>query len=192
MNTLFFILGFLDEYNGRHIVENDDRVEIFYGDEKDKAEIFKTYLAKLAEEIVIDPTINVEVNEGGHITFYSRELSALINSYYVCSFLKSVYVVSDSQPKCMEAFIKKEIFGHANAEEKLSYITGAYARYGKGNVFRLANSSHKLDIIGELLKELGCQRVELAHVNPGYVPAIYELVFEPSGEVNQWLVPFQR
>ena len=48
--TVFFVLGFLDEYLGRHIVEGDDLVEGFSCNETEKVPAFRRQLERLARE----------------------------------------------------------------------------------------------------------------------------------------------
>src|SRR5262245_52722835 len=100
MQTLFFTLGFLDEYGGRVIRENSDQLEGFYESERDKAEIFKASLFRLVEEWGIETTIRSEVIEGNYTVFHSRELTDLVNRYYKFDFACSGYVTLDSEARC--------------------------------------------------------------------------------------------
>jgi hypothetical protein len=59
-DTVFFVLGLLNEYNGRVIVEDGDRIEHFYCNESKMAGLFRRYIGKLAEEQGVDPAIREE------------------------------------------------------------------------------------------------------------------------------------
>ena len=47
-------------------------------------------------------------------------------------------------------------------------------------------------VLGCLSEELGCLGVTLSVTNPGYVPPIHEVAFEPSEDVVRWLQPYRR
>ena len=191
VQTLYFVLGCLDEYMGRAIIENGHQVERFYASEKNAANTFKTYLVKLAREHQLDSTIETEVEEdAGGIVFRSRALTALIDACYTLDFSISGYVTVGSEPRRADACISREIFGPEDKVKKLSFLSGAYIRYGSGSLFRFANARHKAELVRDLLKEFGCSHVELVHANPGYTPAVFEVRFRPSDELNAWLSVF--
>jgi len=192
VQTLFFILGSLDEYGGRAIIENGHRVERFYANEKAVANTFKTYLRTLAQEHHLDPSIETEIEEdAGGIVFHSQALTALIDGCYSFDFATSGYMAVGPAPRRVDAYISRAVFERADREAKLSFLSGAYVRYGEGSLFRLANSRHKAEIIKELLEECGCSHVELIHANAGYIPAVFEVRFRPSAELRAWLSTFR-
>jgi hypothetical protein len=184
--TLFFILGCLDEYGGRQIIENGNSVERFYAGERTIANIFHTYLQKLATEQQLDSSIDVEVDQSGGIVFYSAPLTALIDDCYIFDFSTSGYVSDGSESRRADAYISMQVFKPVNRRAKLSFLAGAYVRFGEKSVFRFANARHKAELVRELLTELGCTNVELIHSNPGYIPAVFDVVFEPSDEIRDW------
>jgi len=188
VQTLFFILGCLDEYLGRCIIEDGDQVERFYASEKDAANTFHAHLVRLAHERQLDPDLEIKVEEdSGGISFHSRALTALIDSCYSFDFSTSAYRASDTEPTRVEAFISRDVFERGDRRAKLSFLAGAYVRYGEGSLFRFANAEHKAELIRDLLNEFGCSQVELVHTNPGgYVPWIFEVRFEPSPELSPW------
>lgn len=61
---MFFLLGFLNEYNGRNIVEDSDLIEHFYCNEAAAAETFEAASRRLANEQGIDPQIRREKIQG--------------------------------------------------------------------------------------------------------------------------------
>ncbi|HEU4365123.1 MAG TPA: hypothetical protein VFT13_06615, partial [Candidatus Krumholzibacteria bacterium] len=77
--TLFFILGMLDEYLGRQWTEDVDCVERFYCSEHVEAFVFLAYLNRLASEQGLDPVIDTELNDC-LVYFHSKPLADLINS----------------------------------------------------------------------------------------------------------------
>jgi hypothetical protein len=171
MNTLFLVLGCLDEYDGRWIADGDDRIEHFYGNERAVAEVFHGFLIELAAEHHLDGAIGVEVDpESGAVVFRSAALASLISSCYTAG-----------------SYISKQVFDGKDSDAKLSYLGGSYLRYGEGNLFRFANAKHKAELIKELLAEFGCTQIELIHANPGYIPFVHEVRFE-MGSNTFWIL----
>ena len=154
-------------------------------------DVFRSHLVKLAEERGITTAIGEET-EGGCTSFHSRELTELIDGCYEVDFSKSPFITLDPEPRRAEAHISGKAFEQRGATEKLAYLAGAYARHGHGNTFRLANARHKAEVVADLLRELGCLEVTLSLTNPGYVPAIHEVAFEPSEDLGRWLQPYRR
>ena len=60
-DTVFFVLGLLNEYNSRGIVEDGDRIEHFYCNESNIAGLFRRYIGKLAEDQGLDPAVREEI-----------------------------------------------------------------------------------------------------------------------------------
>jgi len=184
MDTLYFVLGSLDESNGRMVERGDDAIERFYGNERHKAEVFRTYLEKLAEDRGRSAAIETEIDGGGRTIFRSSELALLINSCYK--------LVKDAG-YCDEAgvsmgsrvmFASHELFGETSRLKELSFLAGAYARFGEGNTFRMANAEHKVDLVARLLSQYGCRELSVTYL-PTYVPRVFVLSFEPSKEIGE-------
>ncbi len=58
--TVFFVLGFLDEYIGRNIVEGDDLVERLYCNETAEVSVLRRQLEQLAKEQGVTTAIRQE------------------------------------------------------------------------------------------------------------------------------------
>ncbi|MEE3719069.1 hypothetical protein V2H45_20195 [Tumidithrix elongata RA019] len=71
-HTIYAVLGFLQEYSGRY-VSQDDLVEHFFADETAKAQIFEQYLLRLIEEQKMQLDLHSVVSQG-HTYFHSKEL----------------------------------------------------------------------------------------------------------------------
>jgi hypothetical protein len=189
--TIFFILGFLDEYLGRRIEKKGDFVEHFYCNEQEKALLFENYLYKLKTEEGIDTAIRkklqpCEKQDEAHTFFYSAELKKLINSHYKFKFRRQGWGQNDKikYKKVAEAFIRKDIFKNSQTR-KLAYLAGAYCRYGSGNSFVFANADHKVILIIDLLNDLGCLSVTLETLPT--IPRIHKIYFQPTEMVREWL-----
>ena len=186
IDPLYFVLGCLDEYGGRCIVEGGEKVEHFYASERNIANIFQSYLIGLAREHELDHLLETRIEDSGAIEFYSRALTALIDSRYTFDFSATGYVTASSEPRRTDAYVTREMFEPGDRRARLSFLSGAYVRFGEGPPFRFANARHKAELVRDLLEELGCGRVEIVHANPGYVPALLEVSFEPSQELRAW------
>jgi hypothetical protein len=179
MDHLFFILGFLDEYSGRVLEgERGDRIESFYADEADRVPLFRAQLEMLARERRVSATIS-EDREDARIVLRSRELAVLIDASYADIQL---YGQRDDGTVLREARVSPALFDGKGADEKLSYLAGAYARYGAAHSFRITNAQHKVELIAGLLTSLGCADVTVTY-HPGTVPRVFVLSFQPSAEV---------
>ncbi len=201
--TVFFVLGLLDEYQGRQVAQNGDRVEGFYCNEPDKAALFLRYLQKLAGEQGIDPAIRQETTQGCLIAFYSKPLTDALNSCYRYTPTGQVWTVAPDGTRRWLAtgtlnvalFYKsgpamsgadglpESVFYRTRA---LAYLSGAWNRSNDGASFAFANSAEKADRIGRLLVDLGARDVRLESTF-GYVPRTNWVHFVPTQQLLDWL-----
>ncbi|HXE96179.1 MAG TPA: hypothetical protein VN642_07230 [Dongiaceae bacterium] len=197
VKTIFFILGCLDEYMGRAIIEKDaDGVSSFYSSEVQASQVFEKYLRLLVAEESIHTEIRKEISEGGHISFHSPELYQRINSMYRYSFDNSHTMIKPHKNpngpyvRMVEAFISMDVFQGQDKTAKLPYLAGAYARYGhhfddNNFALRTANAGHKISLIAELLKELDCKDVTHEKSDPKLIPMTHTLKFTASTEIKK-------
>jgi hypothetical protein len=181
IDPLYFVLGFLNEYDGRHVTpENADFIEFLYSEEEHMVEFFQGWLEKLAQQKGLVTPIEIERNEGGWTIFRSRQLAALINGCY-----------KDARSGLFEGsldmFASHHLFEEKGRIEELSFLAGAHARFGAEGILRIANAQHKVDLIARLLGQFGCQKMAVTYY-PGYVPRVFVLSFEASKEISDWLV----
>jgi hypothetical protein len=191
--TIYAVLGFLNEYAGRQVVEGSDLVESFYANEKGKPEIFENYLKLLVEEYQLHTTIRRETwgdaLETGN-SFYSVELTRLIDSYYL------VHGLTGKKPDGTPAYTKSKgvfskhvgrisdaIFPENDREARLSFLIGAHQRFGQQNSFRFANAWQKMQLVIQLLKEMDCPNVVIIYPHPEKIPAVSQVAFEPTPEL---------
>src|SRR5712672_378118 len=97
--TIFFLLGMLDDYLGRNFVEDDNQVERFYCNEHVQAFVFRAYLSRVAEEQNLSPTIGAEWKQDCLVAFRSDDMSALINSFYIYKLSDDVRALTPDGPK---------------------------------------------------------------------------------------------
>jgi hypothetical protein len=203
-DTVFFTLGLLNEYNGRGIVEDSDRVEGFYCNETNTARLFRRYLGRLAQEQGLNPAVREETVQQCLVSYYSKPIADRLNSCYRYqmtdqrlaqasdgtyrrtadpSLLASRLFARDSISFITEKGLSDEAFFRRRA---LAYLAGAWARYGRGNEFVFANAHDKATLVEGLLSDLGCSRISLESTY-GLVPQANIVRFQPTDEVTEWL-----
>lgn len=189
--TVFFILGFLDEYLGRRVIEGDDLVEGLYCNEASKADVLMRQLDRLAREQDLPVAVRRDTAQG---------CLTLVRSSVVADALNAMYRDRDTPPieqswttdssgrrrRLTTLRVDERLFRDVDRELKLAYVAGAYARFGSGGTLRLANSQHKVAVLAALLKELGCSGVHTESTR-GFVPQANTIFFEPSTELRHWL-----
>lgn len=175
---MFKILGILDEYISRFNFYTGkprrNMVERFYPKEKALADLFEELIIQFQKEQKRNYNYYKKIGKQGHITFYSKDLSKIINSFFVI--------------QGRIATLDKNLFKTANKNEKLSFVEGAYLRFGldKKNIMRRANTFNKMKTIGFVLKELNCNNIYIFVVRGG-IPTIVYLIFDPSEEIRKIL-----
>jgi hypothetical protein len=202
-DAVFYVLGVLSEYLGRRFVEGDDRVEVFYCDEKPLAALFQHQLTKLGADQGFDPEIRKELGPDCLITYRSRPISARLNSCY--RYQLSTDVLSQGADgrykRTAEASLSMQLFlrnGHGATTSKgwpdevfhrrraLAYIAGAWARYRRGADFVFANAQDKSKLVAQLLTNLGAHDVRLESTF-GLIPQANIVHFQPTDEISEWL-----
>jgi hypothetical protein len=182
--TVFFLLGMLDEYLGRRFIEDGDKVEGFYCGEPDVADTFYRYLLRLSKEQKLDAKISKKIRQDCLPSFHSPVLAKFINSFYDYTLTNSGMAVTDDGPKMMaSADLSADVFEGLDRDVKLAYLAGAYYRYGEGDSFRFANSSGKADLIRDLLTELGCPAERSWREG---IPYTHWVRFTPTDELRRW------
>jgi len=173
IDPLYFVLGAVNEYNGRTIrSDQPDFVDLFFSDEEGAAEIFHIALDELAQQRGIAERIIVHKQEG-LTTFRSAELAGLINGQY--TVVQPSYMIG-----ARELFISNDAFATSLCSEELSYLVGAHSRFGSGLTFRMANAQHKIDVVARLLHKHGFPQIKVSY-HPDYVPRVFVLSFERNG-----------
>jgi hypothetical protein len=162
--TVFFLLGMLDEYSGRRFIEDSDMVESFYCGEHVVAFVFRAYLSRLAQEQGLDRTIQVRWRQDCLVCFLSPEVSAFLNQFYSYSFDSGgkVRVLTEDGPKrvASASLATSQIKRTENAL-KTAYLAGAHFRYGQGDHFEFADSCDKMTLVADVLRDVGCDSVRV-------------------------------
>jgi hypothetical protein len=195
--TVFRVLGYLDEYLGRHIMEDGDRVEGFYCNEREKVAGFRQLLQRLAAEQGLDLAVREETTQECLVSFHSRAIADRVNSCYryqlspesAAQGPDGTYRRIGNGSLLLALFMRpgggpaSDVIDRRRA---LPYLAGAWARHGRGDDFLFANSRDKANLIAQLLTMIGCRDVRLES-NFGFIPQTNILRFTPTGEVAHWL-----
>jgi len=189
--TVFFILGFLDEYTGRHVVEGDDLVEGFYCNETEKVTVFLRQLERLAQEQGLKADIRQETIQGCLTRVRSAVLSEALNAMYrkreEPPIAQSWMADADGRHHRLGTlWIDDQVFRGVERDLKFAYVAGAYDRYGVADSMRFANSQHKVALLEALLSELGASNIR-TEATQGFMPQTNTIYFQPSAELRTWL-----
>jgi hypothetical protein len=203
--TVFFVLGYLDEYLGRVVVEEDDTIERTFKNQD--VDGFRRQLDKLAAQQRVGLPIREETADNGGIVFRSRPIADRINSCYRyrLTYAEQVQARDGSYRRVARAAaLDTQLFSRHDVEggrsegraglpegvfcrrRALAYVAGAWARGHQGDALEFANSKDKAELIAHLLVNLGCKPVRI-ETTYGYVPSHNTVRFTATDEVREWL-----
>jgi hypothetical protein len=196
-HTVFFALGFLDEYLGRSIMEDGDLIERLYCNEQGQVRAFRAMLARLAAEQAIGGTIREEIQQDCLVSFHSHEVAERLNSCYRYELSgESLAQGPDGTYRRLgrgtlefTLFVRPGSSGESSTIDRdraLPYLAGAWARHGRGDAFVFANSHEKATRIAHLLTRIGCRDVKLES-NFGFIPQTNTLRFTATDELQRSL-----
>jgi hypothetical protein len=186
-DPVFFVLGFLADSLGRHLVEGSDRVETLGRNEEAKAAILRRALRAIARGQHFDAKI-VEEQDDVNLQFRSAQIAALIDSCYSYRQGSDGWVQdpNGTMRRMTDAVLSSSLFvrgGRYDAGLGLPFISGAYARFGENGAFRFPGRPVKAQIIAELLANLHCRDVRIEST-VGLIPGATYVRFEPTPEVS--------
>lgn len=205
-DTVFTVLGALEEYNGRQIVEHASHIERFYCNEPGVSRWFRDLLSRLADEQGINSGIRTETYQDCLTSYVSPPIAKRLNSCYRYTFTADSAVVwpygtsmilgrmtwgtlsidlflRGPEPIDNERALPDSVFYRQRA---VAYVAGAWARYRYGPEFRFANSQAKVQLLARLLTYLGCLNVRVQS-DSGLIPQTHWIAFEPPEEIKRRL-----
>lgn len=179
LDIKYFLLGTLNDYMGRQKFKNQKPSIDFYFPYEKK---FGAYMDSLISEQFKD--VKLEVDSQGFTSLYSPTLSKEIEKYYIYYPSGAMTIVHDT---IYQGKLKYEIF--ENDFERISFIIGAYVRFGLQNdtVYHIsiANSLSKITLCQDLLLKFKCNDVKYEIVEG--IPYGHELYFRPTETIEQYL-----
>jgi len=204
-DNVFFVLGLLNEYNGRYITEDGDQIEGFYCNEATTARLFRRSIGALAQNQGLDPIIKEATAQECLVSYRSKAIADRLNSCYVyqTSAERLAQGPDGTWRRTASASLGRQLFskeGSGAVTEKglsdeifyrrraLAYISGAWARYGHGHDkdFVFANAHDKAMLVAGLLMALGCLDIRIEST-VGSTPQANIVRFQPTDEVMKWL-----
>jgi len=178
-----FLIGTLNEYMGYSRIFEPSKDTYYFNkiNSYDRNQLNDAvFVQQLFEKQFPDLKIKNNGSPNG-ILLYSKKLSKKIDSYFTYS--KSVISTVNLEP-IYTGVLKSDAL--KSKKEKISYLMGVFHTYGKytnGTYFiRLSNAPSKASITADLLKELGCEKVEYSF-KANMIPVPHDIVFMPTKEL---------
>lgn len=191
----FVLLGMLDEYGGRRIIEGTDVVEGFYASESDVVTHFTFFLDQLIKESGLKASYVVKTIDSGAAYIQSAYLAEMVQSWYTYEFGESTFRDLDGRVyRTTYSEIDMSYFPQTNSpkffpdivDSRFSYLYGLNIRYGHNGGFRFANAYSKVKVAIQLLEDLECDWIQW-HWSLKGAPTIHSLTFGPSPSLKRLL-----
>jgi hypothetical protein len=159
--AVFWVLGFLEEYLGRVVIEERDHVERLYCNEKHMAARLRTMLQRVQREQQLPNDLREAVVQECLLVFHSPTLARELNRMYASREPSGSFDGSGGPAReYVTLKATPALFARVGLEARLAYLAGAYYRHGvDDNTMRFANAAHKADLIADLLREAGATAV---------------------------------
>lgn len=182
INNDYFLIGTLSDYMGREKYEKvEDRVDKYYQSEKQLCLTIDSIFKNSYPDLEFSSSVH-KISKKNEFELYSKGVAEKIDSFY--SYKASGRMAYNGQveieklnldsltrtPNFLSTYfdtiytgrLKSNVF--ETEKQKLSFITGAYVRYGWNTDslyhIRVSNSISKVRILNELLKDVGCTNVD--------------------------------
>lgn len=181
IDSEYFLLGTLSDYGGRLKQTNKEyKISSFHEHEKHIRQKLNYMLKKEYRDI--------EFRKFNNVTeMYSKKISDRIDNYYNYTFGNT----TTSNDTTYRGKLKENIFKNDN--QKLSFIMGAYVRYGATNgVFywiQTYNTPNKVKLCENILNDLACTKVFQKN-NKNTIPASYSVIFTPTEIMKEYFNEF--
>lgn len=188
----YVVMGMINEYMGRRCVEGGDHVESFYPNERVAADSFESHISACLVARGVSTLLQREKGSEAHILFRSRPATALVDSWYSPDYSNASgseltfegmtrrTVSVESLPRRHFRGLPAQPYGDMDAiDQRLSYILGAWIRYGKGSSFRFSNSQGKVELVREFLLTMRCPEVAWRTLGDT-VPTGHTLKYTPT------------
>lgn len=198
--TVFFLLGLMQDYDGRGLVEGDNRVETFFCSESESARLFGKYADVLIREQNLAAKVETKTAGTCVVSYHSVELTTALNSCYRHSFknARSIKAEDGSMRRVTIAsldftsFLESRPAGESpeitgfQAEWALAYLAGAWRRSGEeGRGLVFTDTSRKPELLRRLLVRLGCRTITLEDEFGMVFTRVVR--FEPTEEMTRWI-----
>lgn len=210
LDAHYFLVGTLRDYMGREKYESEqDLVDTYHPSEK---KLYST-IDSMFQKSYPDLKLNVFENKKTDYIRYelrSKALKDTIESFFsfrfsgrgtfkkyidfetvnLDSLMKSDNFFEKYYDSIFEGSLKQKVF--KTKPQKLSFITGAYIRYGSQvdslHQISVANSTSKVKTLEILLKDIGCKDVDY-EITPA-IPYGHKVRFKPTIELQKYFIKY--
>lgn len=202
----YFLIGTLSDYMGREKYEKEkERVDKYYQSEKQLCLAIDSIFKKTYPDLKFSSSVD-QISKKDEFELHSKKLAEKIESFYsfkysgrgttkkyidfdsmnIDSLVKTGNFIEKYYDSIFEGSLKRKVF--ETEKQKLSFITGAYVRYGShiDSVYQIKvfNSNSKVKVLEELLKDVDCKNVvydiKLA------IPTGHTVSFIPTNQLNEY------
>jgi len=202
----YFLIGTLSDYMGREKYEKEiERVDKYYQSEKQLCLAIDSIFKKTYPDLVFSSSVH-KISKKDEYELHSKKLAKKIESFYtfkysgrgtakkfidfdsmnIDSLVKTGNFIEKYYDTIYEGSLKSKVF--ETEKQKLSFITGAYVRYGSqvDSLYRIRvfNSSSKVKILDELLKDIGCTNVDYDIKQT--IPTGHTVSFIPTNKLEDY------
>jgi hypothetical protein len=175
IELIYVIIGYLQEYFGGYSL-NDEIVDSFFINEKEKAIIFKQICEKELECRGLPNDIEYMLDEKGFSAVKSTTICSILKQFYVTSNsdgLRACHVLSSEDP----LFDLSQRFNN----KQYSFLIGVFIRncHEKKRTVYFANAPHKVDMTLSFLRNFNAFGSNCLSVNYHFnVPCVTEILVD--------------
>lgn len=184
--TLFaWVLGRLDEYDGRLVLEDDDFLTAIGASEE--ADDLVGALHALAREQGLRDDVRVEPREGGGRAVYAHCLGRALNAFSTVRFTRGIKSrgADGAYHRTARVVATPALVAGWTLDARLAYVAGARAARHDGDVILLANAHEKAQLLADSLVLLGATGV---HVDSAFgIPRVDRVRFEGPAVLREAL-----
>ncbi len=203
----FFLIGTLSDYLGREKYQTvEDRVDKYSHSERQLCMTVYSIFKNSYPDLEISSSVH-KISRNNEFELHSKALAKKIESFYSykASGRMAYHGQDDFKNLNLDSLTKTPDFYSTNFDtiytgslklnvfetekQKLSFITGAYVRYGWHTdslyQIRVFNSISKVKILNELLKDVGCTNVDY-EIKKGYIPTGHIVSFIPTAQLKDY------
>lgn len=202
-----FLVGTLSDYMGREKYERVEyRVDKYSQSEKRLCLAIDSIFEKSYPDLIFSSSVH-KSSKRDQFELHSNKLTAKIELFYTYkpsgrgalksdididslsldSLTKTKDFITESFDTIYTGILKSNMF--ETEQQKLSFITGAYVRFGgHGDSLyhiSIANSVSKVRVLDEFLKDIGCANVKYELRN-GYIPVGHSVHFKPTKKLKSY------
>ncbi|WP_248724105.1 hypothetical protein [Seonamhaeicola sp. ML3] len=207
----YFLIGTLRDYMGREKYKDiEERVDKYYKSEKKLCNSIDSMFKNKYTDLKLS-SLKYKVSKQRVFELHSKTLCKRIESFYTyepsgrgtftgdMAFKKINFDTIADLPNFIKTHYDTIYQGNLRPEkfnteiQKLSFVTGAYVRYGwkKDSLYQIsvANSTSKVKLLDTLLKELGCDDVN--YEMRMAIPASHKVSFKPTNQLKAYFKAYK-